>query len=249
MTAGPGLDPKPSFYVNDNLSFKDNHSEFGESEISEMSRFSFDARNGNISSRDDVVSPIWRHKKGSLSSISLPAEDFTRQRPGWPLLQTASSITQLSQEARKMSVVQWVMTLPHRSLSDVSESNSPTSYKTDDSLEGENGKVAEMNTISKLASWQELPKDLKLILMRNSVGCKVFSHDFLKLSTSNFSSGNYLKQLHLNKVSSFSSIYYFCLIKIFIPLITFQLLQEILLVKEAVILYTREFFLKAKQLQ
>lgn len=204
------------------MSFKDNYSEFGESEVSEISRFSFDARDGNmssspigrlkigslssislpeedfaqgwpllqkgnISSRDSeaVISPIKRLKRGSLSSISLPAEDFTKQRPGWPLLQTTSSETQFAVESRKMSVVQWVMTLPRRPLSEVSsESGSPLSFKTDDSLEGERMKEA---------SLLELPKDLELILMRNPVGCRVFSLDFLKLSTSDFSSGKTLR--------------------------------------------------------
>lgn len=192
---GSNLDPKPSFCLNDTLSLKDNHSEFGESEVSEMSRFSLDGRE-NISARDNV----WQ-KKSSFSSISLPAEDFTKQRPGWPLLQTTSSVNQLSQEARKMSVVQWVMTLPNRaSSSDASEINSPMSCKTEDSFESENGKVAEMN------STRALPKDLELELMRNPVGCKIFSHDFLKMSTNEFSSGNYLKQISsLFNLDSFSN--------------------------------------------
>ncbi|KAG8368083.1 hypothetical protein BUALT_Bualt15G0008400 [Buddleja alternifolia] len=177
---GHGFDPKPSFYLNDdNHTFKDYHSEFGESEVSEISRFSFDAREGN------VVSPFGRHKRGSLSSISLPAEDFTKQRPGWPLLQTASSITQPSLQARKMSVVQWVMNLPHRSLSEISF---------------ENGKLAEINEIEKFATLQELPKDLELILVKNSTGCEVFSHDVLKMSTSEFSSGNLIGKGGCNSV-------------------------------------------------
>lgn len=213
------LDPKPSLYGNDSMSFKDNYSEFGESEVSEISRFSFDARDGNmssspigrlkigslssislpeedftqgwpllqkgnISSRDSeaAINPIKMLKRGSLSSISLPAEDFTKQRPGWPLLQTTSSVTQFAVESRKMSVVQWVMTLPRRPLSEVSsESGSPLSF---DSLEGERMKET---------SLLELPKDLELILMRNPVGCRVFSLDFLKLSTSDFSSGKTLR--------------------------------------------------------
>ncbi|KAL0383933.1 UNVERIFIED_CONTAM: Cysteine-rich receptor-like protein kinase [Sesamum radiatum] len=197
---GPGLDPKPSFFMSDNFAFRDNHSEFGESEISEMSRFSFDGRDGNISSKDDTISSVGSNKRGSLSSISLPAEDFTKQRPGWPLLQTASSVNQQALEARKMSVVQWVMTLPHRSSSDISESNSLTSSKTDDSLEGENGKVFETYAIDKLASQQELPKDLELILVENPVGCKLFDHDVLKVSTSEFSSGNLIGKGGCNSV-------------------------------------------------
>lgn len=183
LIPGPSLDPKWSFCMNDNLRFRDNHSEFGESEISEISRFSFDGRDGNTSSKEDCISPLGRHKRGSLSSISLPAEDFTKQRPGWPLLQTASSVNQVVLEARKMSVVQWVMTLPHRPLSDFSESNSPTSCKSDDSLERDNG------VVDKLASLQELPKDLELILARSLVGCKIFSHDIMRIATSEFSAG------------------------------------------------------------
>lgn len=201
LLEGPGLDPKPSFSGNDSISVRDNYSEFGESEISEMSRFSFDARDGNMSSRDDVISPIGRQKRSSLSSISLPAADFTKQRPGWPLLQTTSSVTQLSVDARKMSVVQWVMTLPRRPLSDVSsESSSPMSYRTDDYLEGESVKPDEMSGTSKEVSLLELPKDLELILMSNPVGCRVFSLEFLKLSTSDFSSGNLIGKGGCNSV-------------------------------------------------
>ncbi|KAH6777058.1 hypothetical protein C2S51_008370 [Perilla frutescens var. frutescens] len=197
LLEGAVLDPKPSFYGNDSISVRDNISEFGESEISEMSRFSFDARDGNISSRDDVISPVFgMHKRGSLRSISLPAADFTKQRPGWPLLQTTSSVTQIGVEARNMSVVQWVMTLPRRPLSDVSsESSSPMSCKTDDSLEG-----GGMSRSSKGASLQELPKDLELILISNPVGCRVFSLDFLKISTCDFSSGNLIGKGGCNSV-------------------------------------------------
>ncbi|KAL6525978.1 hypothetical protein OROHE_015502 [Orobanche hederae] len=163
-------DPKPRFCINDKSTYKDNHSEFGALGISETSRFSFDRKESNIT-EDVVISPVRRKKRGSLSSISLPAEDFTKQRPGWPLLQTASSLTQEALEARNMSVVQWVMTLPNRSRpSDISESDS------------------------------ELPKDLEIIFMRNSAGCKVFSHDVLKNSTYMFSSGNLIGRGGCNSV-------------------------------------------------
>ncbi|KAL1554447.1 serine/threonine-protein kinase BRI1-like 2 isoform X2 [Salvia divinorum] len=152
-------------------------------------------------SRDDAVSPIGRLKRGSLSSISLPAEDFTKQRPGWPLLQTSSLVTQLGVEARKMSVVQWVMTLPSRPLSDASsQSSSPMSCQTDDSIEGESEKAAQMTSFCKEASLLELPKDLELILMRNPSGCTVLSLDFLKLSTYDFSSGNLIGRGGCNSV-------------------------------------------------
>lgn len=175
--------------MDDDVAFKDNQSDFGESELSETSRFSFDRKDVDI--KDDVVIPIARPKRGSLSSISLPVEDFTKQRPGWPLLQASSSVTQQALEARNMSVVQWVMTLPHRSTFDVSTSNSPLSYETDNSAETENGKEAEANTIDKLTYMQELPEDLEVILAKNAAGCRVFSHNVLKMATSNFSTGYY----------------------------------------------------------
>lgn len=108
---GPGDDPKPSFYLKKSRhTFQDYLSEFEESEMSETSRLSYDGR------EDDIVSSVSKLRRSSLSLISLPVEDFTKQRPGWPLLQTASSVTQPALEAREMSVVQWVKNLPHRSL-------------------------------------------------------------------------------------------------------------------------------------
>ncbi|GER50245.1 kinase family protein [Striga asiatica] len=160
-------DPKPSFYLNVNLTPKNNHSEFGESE-SEMSRFSFDGNSNNIIIEDVLIPNIQIQKRGSLSSISLPAEDFMKHRPGWPLLQTASSLTQEALEARKMSLVKWVMTLPHRSFSDISEAG--------------------------------LHKDLETVLLKNSAGCKVFSYDVLKISTSEFSSENLIGKGGCNSV-------------------------------------------------
>ncbi|XP_051146723.1 protein kinase STUNTED-like isoform X2 [Andrographis paniculata] len=179
---GPVLDPKPSFYVKSNLTFKDSctNSEFGESEVS---RFSFDR---DMASKDDdvIMSPVKRHKRGSLSSISLPAENFVKQRPGWPLLQATITVTQPVLEAKKLSVVQWVMTLPRRSLSEIS-----SKYRAEYSSEGEcQQHISEKRTSENHVSQLEMPKDLEIILTKHSVQCKVFSHDFLKIITSEFSS-------------------------------------------------------------
>ncbi|KAL0348502.1 UNVERIFIED_CONTAM: putative receptor-like serine/threonine-protein kinase [Sesamum angustifolium] len=176
---GPGKATEPGFCLADNSMFKDNQSEFGESEISETRRYSIDGRDSIVTSRNNVLSPVGRHKRGSLSLIPLPVEDFTEQRPGWPLLQTPSLTTQKAKEARKMSVVQWVMSLPRRSLSEVSESDSAAS-KTEDFLKRENGE---------LASQKELQKTLALILKKNPAVCDVFRLDVLRKSTSEFSSG------------------------------------------------------------
>ncbi|PIN10484.1 Non-specific serine/threonine protein kinase [Handroanthus impetiginosus] len=196
---GHGKDRDLGFHLHDKFTLRDTHSEFGESEISDMSRFSCDGRSVTMSSNDEILSPLRGQKKGSLSSISLPVEDFTKQRPGWPLLQTASLRTRPSNEARKMSVVQWVMSLPHRSLSEVSESNSLTST-AEDSQERENETLTEMSSRIKIASEEKLQKDLELILMKNSARCKVFSHDVLKMSAAKFSSGNLIGKGGSNSV-------------------------------------------------
>ncbi|KAL0454076.1 UNVERIFIED_CONTAM: Proline-rich receptor-like protein kinase PERK2 [Sesamum latifolium] len=187
---GPVKAPEPRFCLADNSMFKDNQSEFEESEILETRRYSFDGRDSIMTSRNDVLSPVGRHKRGSLSLIPLPVEDFTEQRPGWPLLQTPSLTTQKAKEARKMSVVQWVMSLPRRSLSEVSESDSAAS-RTEDSLERENGEIA---------CRKKLQKNLELILKKNPAVCDVFSHDVLRKSTSEFSSGNLIGKGGCNSV-------------------------------------------------
>ncbi|KAK4424048.1 putative receptor-like serine/threonine-protein kinase [Sesamum alatum] len=181
----------PGFCLADNGMFnKDNQSEFGESEVSETRRYSLDGRDSVMTSRNNVLSPVGRHRRGSLSLIPLPVEDFTEQRPGWPLLQTVSLTTQKAKEARKMSVVQWVMSLPRRSLSEVSEPDSAVS-KTGDSPERENGK---------LASQKELLKNLELIFKINPAVCDVFSYDVLRKSTSEFLSGNLIGKGGCNSV-------------------------------------------------
>ncbi|XP_022860255.1 probable receptor-like serine/threonine-protein kinase At5g57670 isoform X1 [Olea europaea var. sylvestris] len=193
---GPQKDPKPSFYLTGIPTFKDTQSEFGVSEISEMGRLSYD---GILTSKDEVFSPVGRHKKGSLSSISLPAEDFTQQRPGWPLLQTSSSITQPSLEARKMSVVRWVMSLPSRSSLEVSELKSILG-NTGDVLGGEYRNCTPYGTVDKISSLKGLPQELELILETNPHTCKWFIYDVLRMSASQFSTANLIGQGGCNSV-------------------------------------------------
>lgn len=181
-------DPKPSFYLKGDPTFKECSSEFGDSEVSDLGRLSHEVCQSsecgctetNRCRRDEsLISPIQR-RKSSLSSISLPVEDFTRQRPGWPLLQTASAVTQPSLEARKMTVVQWVMSLPNRSLLEIPQN---ALGRTDD--------------IS--VSAQPL-SDLELLLSTKSPGCKLFSHETLKSSTSQFCSDNLIGKGGCNRV-------------------------------------------------
>ncbi|KAG9130410.1 hypothetical protein Leryth_004405 [Lithospermum erythrorhizon] len=58
-----------------------------------------------------------------LRMIYVPVEDFTKQKPGWPLLRSASLMSQPSLDAKSMSVVKWAMSLPKRSISNVETSD------------------------------------------------------------------------------------------------------------------------------
>lgn len=81
-------------------------------------------------------------------------------KPGWPLLRKAINAnmeTSKETEARKMSVVQWVMNLPDRSSLSV---KSPTS---------------------------DLINELETILSKNSSTCKWFQYEELQLATNYFS--------------------------------------------------------------
>ncbi|XP_051144481.1 protein kinase STUNTED-like [Andrographis paniculata] len=134
-----------------------------------------DGRDSVASSRDDdCLSPFGRHKKGSLSTISFPAAEFTKQRPGWPLLQSSSLATRPVQEARKMSVVQWVMKLPRRSVSEVSAYSCNT-------------------RTCRLGDDQDLEQ--KFTSCSN-----VFSYDLLQMCTCNFSSGHLIAKGGCNSV-------------------------------------------------
>ncbi|KAL0376237.1 UNVERIFIED_CONTAM: Cysteine-rich receptor-like protein kinase [Sesamum calycinum] len=94
-SAGPGKATEPGFCLADNSMFKDNQSEFGESEISETRRYSIDGRDSIVTSRNNVLSPVGRHKRvgneltrRSLSEVSesdsaaSKTEDFLKRENG-----------------------------------------------------------------------------------------------------------------------------------------------------------------------
>lgn len=167
---GAAGDPRPSFYTEGSSTMGDSQSEFGVSEIGRLSHEERWTECGE-NSQDETWSPKGTHKKAclSLGSISLPIELDT---PGWPLLRTEIAPPQppVPVHARKMSVVQWVMTLPNRSLQD---SCSPKSEET----------------TSEEENCSELINALKLVIDTNSPGCKWFSYSVLATSTCQFSSG------------------------------------------------------------
>lgn len=183
-------DPKPSLYLERISTLKDCESEFGESEISDIGRFSCEVTRtldrwtyGTQNIKEEDTSPSGKHNKGSLSlgSISLPTEDFAADTtPGWPLLQTASSLNEPAKVVRKMSVVQWVMTLPNRCMLDSPKSNS--SPKENQNAFGMENSYSIMDCIEKESA------SVCNQLIKDSFGCKWFSYDVIRSSTSNFSS-------------------------------------------------------------
>ncbi|CAA0828676.1 Protein kinase superfamily protein [Striga hermonthica] len=103
-------------------------------------------------------------------------------KPGWPLLQTAGSKARPSKDARKISVVKWVMTsLPRRSLSLPAYPEFDTSACTNEGVFRR--------------EYSEL-----LLDKCNSIGCRVFDYNVIKCSTSNFSSANLIGKGGCNSV-------------------------------------------------
>ncbi|XP_058215895.1 protein kinase STUNTED [Rhododendron vialii] len=163
-------DPRPSFVLSRNPALTDTRTEFGDSETSEIARHSL-----------ENFSALRKDKALSTSSFSFASEDFGEQRPGWPLLSTVSP---LAEEASKMSVVKWVMRLPNRS-----PPQSPLSK------EGGFSPMTPIETGSPFSpqsncttDTSELLENLEKLFLKNSSGCKWFSYDVMKTSTSEFSS-------------------------------------------------------------
>lgn len=192
--SGLSGDPKPSFYLDGNHNPKDNQSEFGESDKSEIGNLSHEVIQGleNVH-KDDDFSPLEkkRHKK-AFSSVSFLMEELGPQRPGWPLLRAATLLTPAAMEARKMSVVQWVMSLPSRSLPDTPRSDSSVS-----SSNTENSLGSDSDTFTNKSDKSNMDE---LLLRTDSSGIKWFTFDVLSNLTSQFSSENLIGRGGCNRV-------------------------------------------------
>ncbi|KAF5786284.1 putative protein kinase RLK-Pelle-RLCK-VI family [Helianthus annuus] len=181
-------DPKPSFYLIGNTHLKDTQSEFCESEASDMGRHSVEgAQNGDINS--------FELRKKALSSVSVVIEDFAHQRPGWPLLRANGVLTPSAREARKMSVVKWVMNLPNRSAPGTPRTTSSSSTEVSPKSLGSDSRsecsiFTNTSNESNTPKSHELPEILNLLLKTNSSRCQWIGFDLLKASTSHFASEN-----------------------------------------------------------
>lgn len=185
-------DPKPSFYLIGNTHLKDTQSELCESEASDMGRQSVEGaqslKNGDLGS--------FELRKKALTSVSVVLEDFAHQRPGWPLLRANSVLTPSAREARKMSVVKWVMNLPNRSAPGTPRTTSSSSNEVSPKSMGSDSRsecsiFTNTSNETNTPKSQELPEILNLLLKTNSSRCQWIGFDLLNASTSNFALGSY----------------------------------------------------------
>ncbi|KAL7257385.1 hypothetical protein ACSBR1_003650 [Camellia fascicularis] len=198
----PGLrgDTIPSFSHIRNPSLIDNQSEFGDSQTSEAARHSYEViQSSKDGSKDtDNFSPVQKHKKHLTTSFSFLLEDFAEKRAGWPLLRTSTPVTPPAEEARKMTVVQWVMSLPNRSPPETPQSaTSSSSIETEISFARES--LRSMDKIDK-SKYSELIENLDKLFKTNSSDCKWFSYDDIKTSTLQFASDKLIGKGGCNQV-------------------------------------------------
>lgn len=99
LLAAQNISSRPSSKLSDGLSAKELKLKSGESMVKnrELQRTSQEKR--RVSGR----------------SLSLPSVEVVDQKPGWPLLRTTTLAPPVVQhQTRKISVVNWVMSLPER---------------------------------------------------------------------------------------------------------------------------------------
>ncbi|KAM3710874.1 hypothetical protein ACJW31_01G064600 [Castanea mollissima] len=128
------------------------------------------------------------------SSASVHIKESPQSKPGWPLLRIAASANVNSSrdfKARKMSVVQWLMSLPKRSISvSPQKKTSFVSNKTESPIERESSYSGDFNSENGSTASGKLLKELELLIRTNLSGYRWFSHKELNNATSHFSSEN-----------------------------------------------------------
>ncbi|PIA27860.1 hypothetical protein AQUCO_07500045v1 [Aquilegia coerulea] len=143
-------------------------------------------------------------EENTSNSIDELAKETIEMTPGWPLLRKASSATRgtVKESAeRKMSVVEWAMSLPRRNYPSTLQSETDyDSDKTEVLLGKEISGVKHMCRKNSLSVWGELPKELQLLLRTNSSRCRWFNHKELMDATSQFSSDNLIAKSRCSSV-------------------------------------------------
>ncbi|XP_043713600.1 receptor-like serine/threonine-protein kinase ALE2 isoform X2 [Telopea speciosissima] len=203
-------DPRPSLSIVQNadnvpeINSRDSNTDDSNLELNfSVQSHKQQSRNSSRDSRVDVLSI------GSSNSMSQLMREQTDAKPGWPLLQKTVSMSPDSpkdSEARKMSVVQWVMSLPDRS-----SPPTPQAQMGDDMDQTQNSFERDINNHGRkrynksFSMSEELQRELEILLKTNSSSCRWFSHQELMTATSQFSSGN------LIGMGGCSSVYKGCL--------------------------------------
>ncbi|KDP29658.1 hypothetical protein JCGZ_18820 [Jatropha curcas] len=188
---GPFGDPKPSLNLLESPLPDEVRSEYGDSDVdTEISSIEVLTSCDSGESRDEVPNLVPELRKRSSSAFT---GDILDQRPGWPLLRRATSVTQETLQARELSVVQWAMNLPNR-------------WPHKNPLESASGKerndevlIDESNRISFHGSG-DLQNALDILLKTNSSSFKWFNYEVLKSATSKFSSENLIGNGGCNRV-------------------------------------------------
>lgn len=189
----PGVNgnPRPSVSLIESQCFKESQSEFAYSEA-ETEKSS--GRGSDAASKDRYPTLLCESRRTISRSSSVLSVDILEHRPGWPLQRRASSGTPEAINARKLSVVQWVMSLPNRS-----PLHSPTCSTTDEKRsEREMSDIVDESIRN--GSLDELRKGLEVLLKMSTCGLKWFSYEVLQTATSEFSSENLIGKGGCNRV-------------------------------------------------
>ncbi|TQE00493.1 hypothetical protein C1H46_013919 [Malus baccata] len=184
----PGLteDPRPSLCF-ESLTPKGYSSEFGDFEEDTETPKSSDMAESSLDGwKHSSEDTMYEQKRVPWRSTSLGAAEHVVKNLGWPLLRKASSANPQFPATRDMSVVQWVMSLPDRS---PQQSPQCTTIK-ENPFERSIGDIVDESMKDGFSAFDEIPERLKHLLQTKSSGCRWFSHELLKASTSQFSSEN-----------------------------------------------------------
>ncbi|KAF5443778.1 hypothetical protein F2P56_036312 [Juglans regia] len=172
--------PKPNFNLREVPASKECRSEFGDSEaesersVSEVIQNSRDGlRHVGEGLKNEVFNLFRERNKLPLISTSLYIGDPSEQRLGWPLLPRTSSSIPKALPRRKMSVVQWVMSLPDRS----PQLSPHCSTIKECPSERDLGEILDENTQNGGSALRVLPRGLEDFLKTDSSGCKRFGRE------------------------------------------------------------------------
>ncbi|XP_010266827.1 PREDICTED: probable receptor-like serine/threonine-protein kinase At5g57670 [Nelumbo nucifera] len=194
LTVGLKGDPRPSFY-SVNISRLKKQPSLVDAEETEIEKPSLKDCSFSISHEWD---------EPPSRSSSLRVRDVPESMPGWPLLRRAVSAipeTMSDAEARKMSVVQWVMSLPNRSPPLTPKTQIGSESDKEENPSGrDNSNCVDKSHSNCLLAWEKVPHELELLIRTNSPSCRWFSHKELKNSRSQFSSEHLIGKGGCNRV-------------------------------------------------